>query len=576
MTNEDGTVWIVFNGEIYNYQELRPELEKKGHIFRGKSDTETIIHAYEEYGVDCVKKLNGMFGFALWDEKKNILFAVRDHIGVKPLYYAVQDGTFYFGSEIKAILAHPHFKKELNENGISLYLTFSCLPGPETLFKDIKKLEGGHYLQINSSGNIGNKEYWNPLDSDESIKKESEYIEEVRSILEDSIKKQMVSDVPFGCFLSGGIDSSVNAALMTKALGKPVETFSVGSEKYEKYNELQYSRSIAKRLNANTHEILLNENHLYDFIPKYAYHADDPNGDQVCLPLYWLSKLTRESGTIVVQIGEGSDELFAGYETYLKTFNLYTKLYKHLENLPTGFKRMLAYGNDLLSYPKLDFYKEYLWRFTNEQEPYWGNAIAFGEHHKQNLLTEEYSRRISKNLASDVINTHYQNFDLRESKNTSKDFLKRMIYLELKERLPELLLMRADKMIMAHSVEGRVPFLDKRLIELALNIPSSVKIKNQTPKYILKKSVAGIIPDEIIYRKKQGFGTPMSEWLEPNTKTGDYLINIIQTSKLKNRDFFNYNYINYIINAHQQKGINHTFRLWNLITLSLWYDYWFK
>jgi len=572
MSNEDGTVWIVFNGEIYNYRELRPTLKARGHKFRSETDTEVIIHAYEEYGTDCVKHFNGMFAFALWDERKQLLFAARDHLGIKPFYYALQNGTLYFGSEIKAILSYPSFIKSLNEEGLSYYLTFSSLPSPHTLFSQVYKLPPAHTLTLSRNNEPVISEYWNPLRHTKEPLTETEYAQEIRNILKDSIKKQMVSDVPFGCFLSGGIDSSINAALMSEMLRKPVVTFSTGSRQYEKYNELEYSRLMAKKLGAQAHEILLDESDLYNFLPQYAKYADDPNGDQVCFPLYYLSKLTREKGTVVVQIGEGSDEIFAGYSTYLDAYSLYNKYWKVLQSMPQFIRTSMYKISNAFQHSKFDFWKEYLRRLSANQNPYWGNAIAFSEHQKTYLLTSDYQKKHSNTLTYKIIEKYIKEV---EEVNQTTDFLKTMTYLEIKQRLAELLLMRADKMIMAHSVEGRVPFLDTRLVELAFSMPASLKFKNNEPKYILKKAVEEIIPNEIIYRKKQGFSTPINEWLKPNTKSAERLISIINTSKLKDLNALNYSYINNLIKTHQHQGERHGFRIWNLITLSLWYDHWF-
>ncbi|MEK7555452.1 MAG: asparagine synthase (glutamine-hydrolyzing) [Patescibacteria group bacterium] len=590
MANEDKTVWIVYNGEIYNFCELRPELEKKGHIFKSKSDTEVVIHAYEEYGFDCVKKFNGMFAFTLWDEKRKILFAARDHLGIKPFYYAVQNNTFYFGSEIKAILAHPNFKKDLDEQNISLYLTFASLPTPFTLFKDIKKLPAAHCLTIKPNGEITEKEYWNPIADAQNQKSppvamlqrtgkiknqnglEQYFINETKRLLKDSIKSQMVSDVPFGCFLSGGVDSSTNAALMTESLGKPVETFSVAAKEFNQYNEFEYSRKMAKLLNAKTHELLITENNLFDFLREYPYYADDPNGDQICFLIFYLSKLIKDNGVIVAQVGEGADEIFAGYPSYYLSTKLFHRFWKPLKKLPNSIKKILCQLVSFSKNPKLEFYQEYLRRLVNNEEPFWGNAIAFSELQKKRLLTKKFQETLSPNYSYEIIKKYYQEID---EINPSADFLKRLTYLEIKVRLPELLLARVDKMTMAHSVEARVPYLDYRLVELALNIPEKLKFKNNETKYILKKAVENIIPKEIIQRKKQGFAAPLAEWLK-NSTTAEPFIKIIKNSKLRERNILDYEYIDEIVSAHQKGKVDNNFRIWNLITLSLWYDYWFK
>lgn len=585
MANEDGTVWITFNGEIYNFKPLREELLQRGHRLKTKGDTEAILHGYEEWGERVVEKLNGMFAFAIWDERKRTFFAARDHMGIKPFYYAFQDGTFYFGSEIKAILAHPDFKKELNEQGVSHYLTFSAAPAPHTLFRDVRKLPAAHCLVIQADGSFAQKEYWNPstgstsspqANSGQAPLAENEYIEEVRRLLTDSIRMQMVSDVPFGCFLSGGIDSSVNATLMSEALGHPVETFSVGYKDFEEKNEFKYSRMVAASLGAKNHELLLDESHMRAFLPQYAEFADDPNGDQVCFPLFWLSKLTHDAGVTVIQIGEGSDEIFSGYGTYVRALNLY-KSWNRFKHLPRGLKTALYKmgGFAPLRHARFDFGKEYLQRFGMGQEPFWGLAVAFGDYAKTGLLTDAFKRRLAGS-SYDIIRGYYDELARLDAR---ADQLQKMTYVEIKNRLPELLLARADKMAMAHSLEGRVPFLDKRLVELAFAMPTNVKIKNGEPKYILKKAAAGIIPKdiqkEIIWRKKQGFSNPIGEWLKPEHAIARELTDTIFNSKLRERGLLNYDYIRRIVHAHQHQGVESNFRIWNLITLSLWYDHWF-
>lgn len=572
--NSKSKTWITYNGEVYNFKKLRVELEKKGYRFRSQTDTEVVLNSYLEYGFDCVKRFNGMFAFTIWDEKKKIFFAARDHLGIKPFYYAVQNGTFYFGSEIKAILAHPDFKKELNEEGVSHYLTFGSTPAPHTLFKDIQKLPAAHYLLIREKGEIEKKEYWSPIatDNKQQTRGEKEYVEEVRALLRDSIQSQMVSDVPFGCFLSGGIDSSTNAALMSESLGKPVETFSVGYKDFQNKNEFQYSRKVAEFLGKKPHELLLDESHMREFLPQYARFADDPNSDPVCFPLFWLSKFTRDSGTTVIQIGEGADEIFAGYEQYIKALKLYKTYWRRMEKFPNAAKRLLSGVLKLINSPKLHWSREYIQRFAQNQEPFWGLAIAFGDAQKNKLLTTEFKNVLAK-PSYETVEHHYKELKKIDSE---ADFLKRITYLEIKHRLPEFLLARADKMMMAHSIEGRVPFLDHRLVELAFNMPDHIKIKGNEPKYILKKAVQGIIPDEIIHRKKQGFLNPISEWLKPESNISKELTDIIFNSKLRERSILNYDYVKKVIHTHQNRGIDQHFKIWNLITLSLWYDYWMK
>ena len=545
---KDQGLTITFNGEIYNFKELREELRKKGYEFRSESDTEVILAAYAEYGPECVKRFNGMFAFAIWDEKNKFLFAARDHVGIKPFYYSFENGFFLFGSEIKAILVHPSFKKELNEESVPLYLTFGCVPAPHTLFRGVKKLPAAHMLTIDASGSIKIQEYWNLLTTKnqglrikDQREREGFFVSETRRILEDSIRMQMVSDVPFGCFLSGGIDSSTNAALMSRTLGTPIETFSIGVKDFgEKYNEFEYSRRTAELLGAKRHETLAGRDNLLSFLPEFAKHADDPQADFISFLVYYLSKLTRDSGVIVAQVGEGADELFAGYPQYPAFLSSY-----HTYHRFSPFSRLAA-----------PFFSSnpYVKRLMRGQEPYWGLAVAF-----------------SDNLTSyDLVRNFYDEVDraLPEA-----DMLTRITYIDLKIRLAEFLLMRVDKMAMAHSIETRVPFLDHRLVELAFQIPEALKLKHGTTKYILKQAVRGIIPDEIIDRKKQGFGAPLKEWLR-SPKTAKEFTDIIFNSKIRERAFFDYDSVQKLVSEHQNGKVDNTFRIWTLITLSLWYDRW--
>jgi asparagine synthase (glutamine-hydrolysing) len=382
----------------------------------------------------------------------------------------------------------------------------------------------------------------------------------------------MISDVPFGCFLSGGIDSSTNAVLMSRALGHPVQTFSVGYH-LEKYNELQWSQRIANLIGTKPNEIILTEKELLEFIETGPYFLDDLNSDYISFPVFYLSKFTRQKGVIVIQIGEGSDEIFAGYQTYLNAFKLYNLFWQKLARLPAFLRKAVWGAAENFSACRFSVYQRYLERLAKKQNPFWGLAEAFPEYQKKRLLTLEFQ----KNLPTNLIHEQFVQKIYKQIKtiDPAADFLKQLTYLELKHRLPELLLARADKMTMAHSVEGRVPFLDKRLVELSFTIPSWLKFKQNQPKYILKKTVEKILPPEIVWRTKQGFSAPMNEWLKPHTPTGHYLSQKIFNSKLKELNILNYNYVRDLIRANCYHNNGHIFRIWNLIMLSVWYDYWF-
>ncbi|MFB6212776.1 MAG: asparagine synthase (glutamine-hydrolyzing) [Candidatus Magasanikbacteria bacterium] len=566
-------VAITYNGEVYNFKEIRKELSQKGYTFRSGTDTEVIMKSYIEWDKKCLQKFNGMFAFVIWDSRKKELFGARDHLGIKPFYYGKQNESFYFGSEIKAILAHPEFSKKLQKDNISQYLTFASTPPPKTLFENIKKLPPAQYIVVNQNNEIKTRKYWDPADSNsyEDINTEEEYIQKIRDILRDSIEKQMVSDVPFGCFLSGGVDSSTNATMMSQALGKPVETFSIGSTAHPDYNEFKYSRKIANMLGANTHERRVDFEDFLNFLPKYPKFADDPNGDQICFLIYYISELIRDNDVIVAQVGEGADELFAGYPNYRLAVNLYENIWKWVSRLP--LLRNLPYGIlHPLDYSKLDFSKDYARRLHERQEPFWGNAIAFNPTHKNKLLTKKYKETLQKSHEYKVVQEKYESI---QSKDPQADFLKKMTYLEIKLRLPEILLMRVDKMSMSQSIEARVPFLDKRLVELALDIPQSLKLKNNTTKYMLKKAVEPILPEDIIYRKKQGFAGPVSEWFSQEDKMKKIKGKIFQSS-LRERNLFDYEYIEELLKNHLESRIDNNFKIWNLLSLSLWHDEWFN
>ncbi|MFQ6120315.1 MAG: asparagine synthase (glutamine-hydrolyzing), partial [Methanosarcinales archaeon] len=505
MCNEDESIWIVFNGEIYNYKYLREELRKRGHILKTESDTETIIHLYEEKGIDCIHDLEGMFAFGLWDENKKRLFLVRDRIGIKPLYYTINDGQLIFASEIKAILKHPDIKREVDEEALYHYLTFLVAPAPKTLFKGIYKLPPGYYLYCDDKGNLETHQYWDIVFSSQEIKTEKYYCENILKLLEDSVRKRMQSDVPFGLFLSGGIDSSTICALMNKMMDRPVETFSVGFKEMDPYNEFVYAKQIAELFETNHHEVIIDHNDLMRYLPKLIHTQDEPIADPVCFPLYYVSDLLRKHDTIVVLVGEGSDEQFSGYDNYMRYFRMYN-LWKILKNIPNFVKE-----------PMYSLFKG-ISRYTNsgrgmidkvnhvmfDEELFWGGAIAFWENEKREVISREMLEKLNNISSYEIVKS---NLSKIEGKNI--DYLNKMIYLEFKNRLPELLLMRVDKITMSTSNEARVPFLDHRLVEFTMNIPAKLKVKNGVPKYILKKVVEGMIPHEIIYRKKVGFWAPI-------------------------------------------------------------------
>jgi len=580
MSNEDRSLWLIYNGEIYNHQWLRKGLQSKGHIYQSSTDTETILHLYEEKGIDCVRDFEGMFAFALWDSKKRRLFLVRDRIGEKPLYYTIQDGQLIFASEIKAILEHPQIERDIDTTALYHYLTFFVTPAPMTLFRGINKLPAGYIMQCDQQGSIRQQQYWDAIvPSPDKDRSEEYYIDTVRELLTSSIEKRMMSDVPFGVFLSGGIDSSTNVALMSQLMDRSVETFSVGFKDQPAYNELEYARQVARKFKTNHHEIIINDKDLIDYIPNLVHHQDEPIADYVCVPLYFISKLARDNGVIVIQIGEGSDEIFFGYDSYLSYLNIYRHYWKCYMKSPQ-FLRQIAYEfissmlmnrwNIIKDGLRRAAFQDILRRAAANEELFWGGAIAFTEDQKR-MLRHKANDSWYDLSSLNIVEAHLDKIDGQKS---GADFLERMIYLELKQRLPELLLMRVDKITMSTSVEGRAPYLDHKLVEFAMGIPSKLKVKNGELKYILKKATEGIIPDNIIYRKKQGFSVPVKEWFIG--KLGKYITNSILNSKLKERQLFNYEYIENLLNEQRKGKADNSVHLWLLFNLSKWYDYWIK
>ena len=511
MSSQDGSLQLVFNGEIYNHAEIRKELEYLGEYQwkTNHSDTEVVLHAFAHWGIDCLHKFRGMFAIGIWDEKKQQLWLIRDRMGVKPLYYSIHSGRINFASEIKALLKDPQQKRAVNEQALFHYLSFLTTPAPDTLFEGIKKLPCGSWLRIDADGTITEQQYWDVLDfsAPDPGLSENDTAAKILQELRISVKLRKVSDVPVGVFLSGGIDSSTNAALFSGGDGERVKTFSIGyNGSYDSNpDELVYAKRVADGVHADYHEKVLTVDDLINFLPEMVRLQDEPIADPVCFPIYFVSKLARDNGVMVCQVGEGADELFWGYPGWKTALRL-----QQLNDWPVpnclkkiGLATMRCFGKDL-SFPY-----EWLRRGALKQSIFWGGAEAFTETHKLRLLSPRLRQKLAGSSSWDAINPIRQRF---ETKAKDKSNLNWMTYLDLNLRLPELLLMRVDKMSMGVSLEARVPFLDHKLVELAMSISQEMKTRGGTLKYILKKAVRGLIPDEIIDRPKQGFGVPIHEW----------------------------------------------------------------
>ncbi len=511
MSNEDATLWISFNGEIYNHAEIRSELERLGaHYWKtNHSDTEVILHAFEQWGIDCLAKFRGMFAIALWDSKQRELWLIRDRIGIKPLYYSIHDGRIVFASEIKALLSDPDQKRAVNEAAFYHYLSFCASPGPHTMMSGIEKLSPATWLRINSRGEVHAARYWDVWDHVRPLTgaRETEITEQLLAELRTAVRLRKVSDVPIGVFLSGGVDSSTNAALFSEGECHSIRTFSIGYDKdYVGYpSERPYARSMAKLVNAEHRDCVLSQQDLFEFLPRMAQLQDEPIADWVCLPCFHLSKLARDSGAIVCQVGEGSDELFVGYASWMKKLQL-----QRLNDLPNllPLKRLVLSGLRLGG--KNGIYPYELLRRGIEELPiFWGGDDNFSDVEKRRILSSHVRKRLNGLTSWDVLGPIRRRFKEKAWNHEPSSW---MTYVDLNIRLPECLLMRVDKMSMAVSLECRVPFLDHKFVELALSIPERMKIKHNQPKYILKKAVQGLIPDNLINRRKQGFGVPIGEW----------------------------------------------------------------
>jgi asparagine synthase (glutamine-hydrolysing) len=567
-------VWLVFNGEIYNHVSLREDLEKRGHRYASRTDSETILHLYEERGLDFVHDLEGDYGICVWDGKREQLVLVRDRIGVKPLYFYHKDGRFIFASEIKAILQHPAVTPDVDEESLYHYLTFLTTPAPRTLFRDIQKIPAGHMLLVSRDGTIKLKQYWDALPPAQvEARSDEEHKTEILRLLRDSIKKRMMSDVPFGVFLSGGVDSSANVALMSEQMTRPVETFTVGFKDAEYLNELESARRIARDFQTNHHEVIISENEMQKFLPDLVFHQDEPIADPVCVPLYYVSKLARDSGTIVVQVGEGADEIFSGYDNYVRHLRIYEKFWQHAERVPRGLRRAAS----AVTRPALEATGrkraaiELIRRLGADEPLFWGGVVVYDETFKPRVLSLRMRERMNNRSSLEVVNSYLNHI---EEERPQSDFLSRMTYLELKLRLPELLLMRVDKITMATSLEARVPFLDHHLVEYALSVPRELKVEGRSGKHILKRALEEILPRDLLYSPKRGFGAPVREWFR-NGLAG-WFDSHLMNSTMRRRDFFDYQFIARLLDEHRRGTKEWGFHLWALLNLSLWYERWIE
>jgi asparagine synthase (glutamine-hydrolysing) len=601
MTNEDGSIWVTYNGEIYNHVALRAELVQAGHRFRtDHSDTEIIVHGYEQWGIEgLARRIEGDYAIGLWDGPKRKLHLLRDRVGVKPLYFSMQKpGRVPFASEIKALVKDPEAYVDVDPVAMYHYLTFLTTPAPLTMFAGIYKLPAGFYLTFGDKGLEKAERYWDALpernsaDSAELARmsfdeRENYYVEGVRSRLRAAVDKRMMSDVPFGVLLSGGIDSSTNVALMAELMNRPVRTFTVGFKDHTHLNELDEAKLVSRHFKTDHHEILIEERDMTGYLDQLIHSQDEPIADWVCIPLYFVSKLVRDSGTTVVQVGEGSDEQFCGYASYMEYLRLHREYWTPFKKLPGFAQKSIAGAAKMVANmrPSLDMYADVIDRAARDRHHFWSGATVFWNTSKRRLVNADRigARSVPRELAeSGLLPPEYLQPD---TFNVVKDFrsrllrthpnadvLERMVYNEFKLRLPELLLMRVDKIGMSTSIEARVPFLDHHLVEYTSSIPMEHKVRGNVAKHILKKAVRGWIPDAIIDRKKMGFGAPMSQWLRG--EFGRRVESTLGSSRLMNDGLFNRDYVMRICREHREGRNDYSLYIWTLFNLVAWFDYW--
>lgn len=556
MSNEDGSVWIVCNGEIYNHNELRQELVAKGHRFQTNSDTESIIHLYEDLGVECVPRLRGMFAFALWDDRKKNLLIARDRMGIKPLYYTLFENTLIFASEIKSILKYPDVKPEMNIKGLDLYLSLRYVPGPYTMFKNVEKLLPGHILIAGIDG-IKQKKYWDLDFCPTEEKSDEAFMEEFESLLSSSINMRLMSDVPLGVFLSGGIDSSAIVALMSKMVDKPIKTFSVGYDDSPEVNEFQYANYIAERYGTEHHEFVLSPEKFGDFIPKLVWYLDEPIADSAAIPLYFITKLAKEHVTVALS-GEGADEILAGYSIYVKMLQI-----EKLRNIipPFTLSIFLAIMKKVLLWQNA---RKYI-ALTNLplENRYMGVSSIFNDVLKKQLTNGSYLNGSDHTSTYKFLGNYY-------SETNDCDIMSRMMHLDSKVWLPDDLLMKADKMTMANSMELRVPFLDHKLVEFAASIPYRLKLKSGKTKFLLKEILVKYLPRSFVYRPKKGFPVPLRKWLK------EELYSLSREVILSNRSacstYLNKVYIEKMLYEHKSGRANYSEEIWSLLVFEYWHS----
>ena len=554
--NEDNSVSIVFNGEIYNYRELQAVLQSRGHVFKTNSDTETIVHAYEEFGAACLEHLRGMFAFAIWNDRDKQLFIARDRVGKKPLYYSItRGGTLVFGSELKSLLEHPDVERKINPRALDAYFSLGYVPDPISIFENVEKLPPGHHLTF-TNGRLSVERYWDfSYETKSNGHKASDYFEELRALLDEAVKLRLVSDVPLGAFLSGGIDSSTVVGLMARQMDQPVKTFSIGFNE-DSYDELKYARLTAKKFGTEHHEFLVTPD-ICDVVDKLAWHFDEPFADSSAIPTYVVSKLAREHVKVVLT-GDGGDELFAGYTRYVterqrSKFDRVPGLIK--SGLMDPLSRYLphgAWGRNYLRNVSLDPIGRYL-----------DNVSVFTGLNKSSLYSSDFSDQLRN---SDHLDSYFRELSSSVRSGATLDSL---LYIDSKTYLPGDILTKVDRMSMAVSLEARVPLLDHKLIEFVTRIPASMKLAGLETKHLFKRTIADLVPQEIINRPKQGFGVPIQQWI--NQQLRQRIRDTLNDPRTLQRGYVTRKHVDLLLDEHERGRRDHAMALWALLMLELWH-----
>jgi len=560
--NADGTKWIVYNGEIYNYQELRRDLEANGHKLYTNSDTEAIVHLYDVYGPECLHFLRGMFALAIWDENDRSLFLARDRVGKKPLLYSHQaDGTLIFGSEFQALLKHPAISREVDFEAIDAYLSYLCVPAPKTAFKQIRKLEPGHWL-LWKGGKIEMNRYWRP-DFSKKIKiSEREAIEETTRLLRESTRLRMISEVPLGAFLSGGVDSSTVVALMAQESSQPVKTFSIGFEEQD-FSELKYAKRVAEHVGAEYNEFIVRPNAM-DVLPTLVEHYGEPYADSSAIPTYYVSKETRKHVTVALN-GDGGDESFAGYERYaaMRFAEKYYRLPRNLRRVLVEMPAALIPTSELRRSRLRDGKRFVQAAGLPRIERYFRWSSTFHAAEKLEVATDDF-RNLAEN--ADAIGV----LDKWFAAANGSSIIDATLLTDLMTYLPNDLLVKVDIASMANSLEARSPFLDHKVIEFAASLPANQKMRGMQTKYLLKKVATQLVPKDVVYRRKMGFGVPIGRWLRNEMRP--FLHEVLLSDRSMKRGIIKPEALRQYVQEHTESKRDHSYKLWTLLMLELWFQ----